>query len=56
VGAGPLAKVAAQFTRWSSGRFRGNVRYQEGVPFEFDAEDVELEIEAEDDDEAKITE
>jgi hypothetical protein len=29
---------------------------QEGVPFEFDAEEVELEIEAEDDDEAKITE
>ena len=29
---------------------------QEGAPFEFDAEDVELEIEAEDDDEATITE
>jgi hypothetical protein len=29
---------------------------QEGVLFEFDAGDVELEIEAEDDDDAEITE
>jgi hypothetical protein len=29
---------------------------QEGVPFEFDAEAVELEVETEGDDEANITE